>query len=189
MVSSLPSNTIPGHSLAFQRTMVGFVERFRKPKLSAAVSPSREDTLITPQTPDTPQRHTPPVLRNFSYPINVGRSEQPPSYPSPEAGQTPWDQLGEICNFSPGTISRVGRFRTSGLDDPFFFRSEGEEDYIQLDDEGENSQREEFGIGISPDLPSDRESLSLEEPKARKKQRRGTLLRLSSSQAQGSSRL
>ncbi|KAI2640500.1 hypothetical protein GGS26DRAFT_163040 [Hypomontagnella submonticulosa] len=160
--------------------MVGFVGRFRKPKLPAV--PREDDILL--QTPTTLRRITPPVLRNFSYPSNVGNSEQPPPFPSSsEAGQTTWDQLGEICNFSPDNISRTGREKAPILDDPFFFKSETDP-YSRLDDESES-----FGVGISSEQLIDRESPSEEEFYSRKKQRRSTLLGLPSSQAQCSSRL
>ncbi|KAI1447963.1 hypothetical protein F5Y02DRAFT_431780 [Annulohypoxylon stygium] len=161
--------------------MVGFVERFRKPKLPIAPGSPSQDHILPSQQPNTPQHSRPPVLRNFSYPINVGKPEPPP-YPSePPTGQTAWDRLGEICSFSP---DRTGKVRTPTLDDPFFFKS-GEDPYSRLDDEEEDS----FGISISPEQLIDRESPSLEEPKSRKKQRRSTLLGLASSQAPNSSRL
>ncbi|KAI2629757.1 hypothetical protein GGR54DRAFT_635939 [Hypoxylon sp. NC1633] len=150
--------------------MVGFVGRFRKPKLPVALGSPREDDLIPPQMPATPQRFTPPVLRNFSYPTNVGNQQQIPPYPSaPNSEQTTWDQLGEICNFSPNSVSRTGKTRTAGLEDPFFFGAETEP-YSRLDDN--DDQSEGFCIGISSDQICDQESPSREEPKARKKQRR-----------------
>ncbi|KAI0889982.1 uncharacterized protein GGS22DRAFT_6852 [Annulohypoxylon maeteangense] len=163
--------------------MVGFVERFRKPKLPVApVSPSKDHIL--PSQPTTPQHSRPPVVRNFSYPTNVGNSEQLTHPSAPSTGQTAWDRLGEICSFSPDNISRTGKIRSPTLDDPFFFKS-GAEPYSRLEDEEGDS----FGISVSPERLIDRESPSEEEPKARKKQRRSTLMGLTSSQAQNSSRL
>ncbi|KAI1459001.1 hypothetical protein F4805DRAFT_473693 [Annulohypoxylon moriforme] len=158
--------------------MVGFVDRFRKPKLPVAPgSPSKDHTLPS-QQPTTPQHPRPPVLRNFSYPTNVGNPEL--TYPSaPPTGQTAWDRLGEICSFSPDNISRTGKIKTPTLDDPFFFKS-GVEPYSRLEDEEGDS----FGISVSPDQLIGRESPTQEEPKARKKQRRSTLMGLTSSQAQ-----
>ncbi|KAI2467694.1 hypothetical protein F4781DRAFT_444031 [Annulohypoxylon bovei var. microspora] len=157
--------------------MVGFVERFRKPKLPIAPGSPSKDHILPSQQPTTPQQTRPPVLRNFSYPTNVGNPEQP-SYPSaPPTGETAWDRLGEICNFSPDNISRTGKIKTPTLDDPFFFKS-GAEPYSRLDDEEGDS----FGLSISPEQLIERESPYQEEPKARKKQRRSTLLGLSSSQ-------
>ncbi|KAL7629359.1 hypothetical protein AAE478_000879 [Parahypoxylon ruwenzoriense] len=150
--------------------MVGFAGRFRKPKSPIALGSSSKDDIILSHTPTTPQRLTPPVLRNFSYPTNIGNSPQPPAFPSsPGAGQTPWDQLGEICNFSPVSVSRAGQTRTVGLEDPFFFKSETEP-YSRLDDEGDT-----LSFIAPSDQFFDRESLSQEEPKPRKKQRRSIL--------------
>ncbi|KAI1382166.1 hypothetical protein F4677DRAFT_458405 [Hypoxylon crocopeplum] len=161
--------------------MVGFVGRFRKPKSPIVLGSPNEDDEIPSQTPATPQRFRPPVLRNFSYPTNIGSQEQPPPFPSSRATQTPWDQLGEICSFSPDSVSRVGQARTPGLEDPFFYKSEPEP-YSRLDDD--DDQSDGFSIGISSDQLFNPESPSQEEPKTRKKQRRSTLLGLSSSQDQ-----
>ncbi|KAI1649805.1 hypothetical protein F4815DRAFT_135688 [Daldinia loculata] len=167
--------------------MVGLVGRLRKPKLPNALGSLHEDDTTPTETPITPQRFNPPVLRNFSYPINVGSLRQPPAFPSlPIAQQTAWDQLGELYNFSPESVSRAREAKTLGLDDPFSFRSETES-YSQLDDE-DSDGNQEFGIGVSSEQ-LDRESLSREDPMPRKKLRRSTLLNLSSSQAQDSSRL
>ncbi|KAI4863741.1 hypothetical protein F4820DRAFT_361775 [Hypoxylon rubiginosum] len=161
--------------------MVGLVGRFRKLKLPHG---SREDDSNSSQTPTTPHHFRPPVLRNFSYPINVGNPTQPPPFPSgPSTEQTQWDHLGEICSFSPDSVSRTGQSKTPGFGDPFFFKSESEP-YSHLDDESE-----EFSIGISSDYLRNRESQSIEELKARKKQRRSTLLGLPTSKAHASSRL
>ncbi|KAI1143415.1 hypothetical protein F5Y05DRAFT_408860 [Hypoxylon sp. FL0543] len=164
--------------------MVGFVGRFRKPKLPGALGSPGEDEISLSQRPTTPRHFSPPVLRNFSYPFNVSNPEPPPSFPSgPKVGQTAWDQLGEICSFSPDGTSQPGQARFLGLDNPFFFKSEPER-YTRLDSESET-----FDIGIASEQLIDRESPSPEEPKARKRQRRSTLLGLPSSQAQSSSRL
>ncbi|KAI0383847.1 hypothetical protein F5Y04DRAFT_278473 [Hypomontagnella monticulosa] len=138
--------------------MVGFVGRFRKPKLPAP--PRGDDNIL-------PQRFAPPVLRNFSYPSNVGNSEPPPQFPfAPEPVQTAWDQLGEICSFSPDCISRTGQEKTPKIDNPFFFKSDTDP-YGRLDDESES-----FGVGISSEQLIDRERPSEEELYSRKKQRR-----------------
>ncbi|KAI1416007.1 hypothetical protein F5Y13DRAFT_141053 [Hypoxylon sp. FL1857] len=165
--------------------MVGFVGRLRKPKLAVALgSPHQDDTLLS-QRPTTPRQFSPPVLRNFSYPFNLSNPKPPPPFPSElRAGQTAWDQLGEICRFSPDGTSRTGQTRLFGLDNPFLFKSETE-NYTILDD----SESETFDVGIASEQLIDRESPSPEEPKARKRQRRSTLLGLPSSQAQSASRL
>ncbi|KAI1208834.1 uncharacterized protein F4807DRAFT_468419 [Annulohypoxylon truncatum] len=157
--------------------MVGFVERLRKPKPPIAPGSPSKDHILPSQQPTTPQYPRPPVLRNFSYPINIGNTEQL-QYPSaPSTGQTAWDRLGEICSFSPDSVSRTGKVRTPTLDDPFFFKS-GSEPYSRLDDEEGYS----FGISVSPEQLIERESPSQEEPKSRKKQRRSTLLGLTSTE-------
>ncbi|KAI1082847.1 hypothetical protein F5B20DRAFT_486738 [Whalleya microplaca] len=163
--------------------MVGFVGRFKKPKSVVVLgSPSRDET-IPPQAPATPRHLRPPILRNFSYPTSVS-SAQPPPYPSESrAEQTPWDQLSEICNFSPESVSRAGQARTRGLEDPFFFKSE-RGPYSRL-----INQDERFSSTTSSDRLLDLEFPEQDEPQARKKQRRSALLGLSSSQAQNSSRL
>ncbi|XXG94635.1 hypothetical protein Hte_000892 [Hypoxylon texense] len=161
--------------------MVGLKGRFRKLK-SPVVRGSREGESDLSQTPATAQNFRPPVLRNFSYPINVGIAIQPPTFPSgPSAEQTQWDHLGEICSFSPDSVSRTGQAKTTDVGNPFFFKSESES-YTHLDDESQ-----EFSIGVSSDFLRNRESQSLEELKARKKQRRSTLLGLPTSKAQTSS--
>ncbi|KAI1758770.1 hypothetical protein GGR53DRAFT_524400 [Hypoxylon sp. FL1150] len=141
--------------------MVGLTGRFRKLKLPVARG-SREDDSNPPLTPTAPHNPRPPVLRNFSYPTNVGNPVQPPPFPSGlGTEQTQWDQLGEICSFSPDSVSRIGQAKAPGLTDPFFFRSDTEF-YSRLDDESE-----QFSIGISSDYLRNRESKSAEknEPK------------------------
>ncbi|KAI1096242.1 hypothetical protein F5B19DRAFT_488857 [Rostrohypoxylon terebratum] len=127
--------------------MVGFVERFRKPKLPIAPGSPSKDYILSSQQPITPQHSRPPVLRNFSYPINIGKPEPPPYPTVPPTGQTAWDRLGEICSFSP---NRTGKVRTPTLDDPFFFKS-GEEPYSRLDgdDDDENSFASKLSKGQS----------------------------------------
>ncbi|OTA64523.1 hypothetical protein K449DRAFT_392598 [Hypoxylon sp. EC38] len=165
--------------------MVGFVGRFRKPKLPVDLGSPYEDDIVLTQRPTTPQRFTPPVLRNFSYPFNVGNPEPPPPFPhESRPGKTAWDQLGEICSFSPSGTSRTGQARLFGLDNPFLFKAEIER-YARLDD----SESETFEVGIASEQLIDRESPPPEELNARKRQRRSTLLGLPSSQAQSSSRL
>ena len=72
------------------------------------------------QRQDTTQSPRAPVLRNFSYPTSVGSSAPASSY-TPREGQTTWDQLGELCNFSPDS---VGKART--VEQPFFYRRDSE---------------------------------------------------------------
>ncbi|KAI0008049.1 hypothetical protein F4779DRAFT_619046 [Xylariaceae sp. FL0662B] len=148
--------------------MVGFVGRFKKPKSVVVLgSPGRDGTIPPSEVPATSQHPAPPVLRNFSYPTSVGTSARPPpSPPESRAEQTPWDQLGEICNFSPNSISRAGQDRTRGLEDPFFFKSE-RGPYSRLVD-----QDERFGSATSSDRLLELEPQTQDEPKARKKQRR-----------------
>ncbi|KAI1661398.1 hypothetical protein F4813DRAFT_399341 [Daldinia decipiens] len=148
-------------------TMVGLVGHLRKPKLPTVPGSPHEGNTTPTETPITPQRFNPPVLRNFSYPINVGILRQPSPFPSlPIAQQTAWDQLGELCNFSPDSVSRTRESKPLGLDDPFPFRSETES-YSQLDDEDSDGNKE-FGIGVSSEQ-LDRESLSQEDSKSAEK--------------------
>ncbi|OTB08862.1 hypothetical protein M426DRAFT_7580 [Hypoxylon sp. CI-4A] len=161
--------------------MVGFVERFRKPKSSIPPPSPRRDGVAQGQTRNIPRQFAPPVLRNFSYPTNVGKTEQPPPFPSAsKTSLSTWDQLGEICSFSPDNVSRTGHVKTFALDDPFFFFRSEPEPYNRLDDD----ESGDYTIGISSEPLFERESPSQEEPKTRKKQRRSTLLGLPSSRAQ-----
>ncbi|KAI0135501.1 hypothetical protein F4814DRAFT_454706 [Daldinia grandis] len=147
--------------------MVGLVGHLRKPKLPIALGSPHEDDATPAETPMAPQRFNPPVLRNFSYPIHVGSLRQPPLFPSlPIAQQTAWDQLGELCSFSPDSVSRAHKTKTVGLDDPFSFRP-NTESYSQLDDEDSDGSKE-FGIGVSSEQ-LDRESLSREDLKSAEK--------------------
>ncbi|KAI0851403.1 hypothetical protein F5Y00DRAFT_8561 [Daldinia vernicosa] len=167
--------------------MTGLVGHVRKPKPPITLGSPHEDDATPTVTPITPQHFNPPVLRNFSYPFHVGSLRQPPIFPSlPIAQQTAWDQLGELCNFSPDNISRAREAKTLGLDDPFSFRFETES-YSQLDDE-DSDGNQEFGIGVSSEQ-LDQESLSQEDPVPKKRLRRSTLLSLASSQARDSSDL
>ncbi|KAI0176266.1 hypothetical protein GGR52DRAFT_353387 [Hypoxylon sp. FL1284] len=164
--------------------MAGLVGRFRKAKAPAAPGSPRENGSGSSHTSPAPHLYKPPVLRNFSYPTNVGALVQPPPFPPRRSTeQTQWDQLGEICSFSPDSVSRTGQAKTVGLSDPFFFKSEIEP-YGHLDDDSE-----EFSIGVSTDYLRSRESQLLDELKARKKQRRSTLLGLPTSKAHTSPRL
>ncbi|KAI1132079.1 hypothetical protein F5Y10DRAFT_284579 [Nemania abortiva] len=102
--------------------MVGLVERFKKPKLPIALgSPQTDDPLVHQPAAPRPQNTTLPALRNFSYPTNITKSST-----SPSTSETPstWDQLGEICNFSPDITSRTRRDRAAGLEDPFFYTTD-----------------------------------------------------------------
>jgi hypothetical protein len=153
--------------------MVGFVERFRKPKPPIVLGSPRKDGVAHHQAAPRPQNTTPPVLRNFSYPTSITNSNPPP--PTSVAQPSTWDQLGEICNFSPDTTSRTRRVRTAGLDDPFFYSTDSTP-YRQLVDGDETQQLTDWGP------PSQQAIVS-------KRRRRSTLLGLSSSQVQSSSRL
>ncbi|KAI1474790.1 hypothetical protein F4774DRAFT_429531 [Daldinia eschscholtzii] len=122
--------------------MVGPSGRLQKPKLPTALGSPHEDDTTSTETPIAPRRFNPPVLRNFSYPLNVGIQSQPPLFPSPlRTEQTAWDQLGELYNFSPNSISRTRETKPSGFEDPFSFRSETES-YSQLNDKDGNEDGE-----------------------------------------------
>ncbi|KAI8965992.1 hypothetical protein F5Y11DRAFT_343984 [Daldinia sp. FL1419] len=165
--------------------MVRFVGRLRKPKLPVTdtVESQHEDATASAETPIVPQYFNPPVLRNFSYPINVGNLGQLPPFPSPpRAEQAVRDQLGDPSDFSPDSVPRTREAKTLELGSPFSFGSK--EEPSPLCDE-EDNRDEEFGIGVSSEQ-LDQESPSREEPTPRKKPRRGTLLSLSSSRTQDS---
>lgn len=118
------------------------------------------------------QNYKPSVLRNFSYPTSIGSSTRIPSYPpAPRAEQTTWDQLGEICDFSPES---VGKARTTGAEEPFFYRRDREA-YIAL-----TGQDSVSSTSTQPNQIPDYNYSSQHEPQPRKKQRRSTLLSLSS---------
>ncbi|KAI3334821.1 hypothetical protein F4824DRAFT_511574 [Ustulina deusta] len=105
--------------------MVGFVERFRKPKLPIVLGSPQRDDVVHQQVVYRPQNITLPVLRNFSYPTNITNNKPPHSTPAVwEEPPSTWDQLGEICNFSPSITSRTREDRTAGLEDPFFYTTD-----------------------------------------------------------------
>ncbi|KAI8632092.1 hypothetical protein F5Y19DRAFT_472977 [Xylariaceae sp. FL1651] len=105
--------------------MVGFVGRFRKPKAPIVLGSPQKDGVEHQQTAPIYQNITPPILRNFSYPTSITNSYRPPSISAAQIEPpSTWDQLGEICNFSPDTASRTGRARTAGLEDPFFYTTD-----------------------------------------------------------------
>ncbi|KAI1501744.1 hypothetical protein F5X99DRAFT_408764 [Biscogniauxia marginata] len=152
--------------------MVGLIERFRKPKSPVVLGSPQEDDIIPSQTPATPQSLTPLILRNFSYPTSIGNNNQSISAPPPpRGGQSTWDQLGEICSFSPDSGSRIGQAGTARIEDPFFFKSD-RASYCPLIDQSDN-----FEANPQPHRQYHPVSPSQEEPKTRKKQRRSTLLR------------
>lgn len=146
--------------------------RFKKPR-SYAVNGSPDSSIISEQTTSPSQR--PPVLRNFSYPTHVGSGGSVPSS-SPRAGQTTWDQLGEICNFSPDT---VGKAQGTGCDEPFFFKRDPVP-YVTLS--GEES---EFTASARFTRVADHKSSTKDEVRPRKRQRRSGLPSLSFSRFQG----
>ncbi|KAI0459415.1 hypothetical protein F5B21DRAFT_499595 [Xylaria acuta] len=96
--------------------MVGFVERLRKPKLPVVLGSPERDGVVNQRAATRTRGVAPPVLRNFSYPTNIINSNTPSSTP---ASPSTWEQLGEICSFSPDIDSRTRRDRTAGLEDPF----------------------------------------------------------------------
>ncbi|KAI1263092.1 hypothetical protein F5Y18DRAFT_438551 [Xylariaceae sp. FL1019] len=116
--------------------MVGFVGRLRKPMPPIVLGSPRKDGVVPSQPNQSSVRTTPPVIRNFSYPTGIACGYRPPT---PNTGKEPstWDQLGELCTFSP-SASRTGRTRTAGLEDPFFYTSECAS-YSRLADYGESN--------------------------------------------------
>ncbi|KAI2638178.1 hypothetical protein GGS21DRAFT_488878 [Xylaria nigripes] len=110
--------------------MVGFVERFRKPKLPIVLGSPEKDSVehqvyqVRDPIP-RPQKIATPVLRNFSYPTSVTNTNPPPST-SPALKESPstWDQLGEICSFSVGFDFQARQARAAGLEDPFFYSTD-----------------------------------------------------------------
>lgn len=162
------------------RTMVGFVERFRKPRLPIVLGSPQSDGVIHSQAPPAPRIATPHVLRNFSYPTNITSSSSPPPSTSPPSST--WDLLGQICNFSPDVVSQAHRDKSAGLEDPFFYTTD-RTPYKQLVDLEEESL-------INPASKHSTSSVTLSiEPAVEKRQRRSTFLGLSSSQVHKSSRL
>ncbi|KAI1423971.1 hypothetical protein F5Y12DRAFT_715817 [Xylaria sp. FL1777] len=105
--------------------MVGFVERFRKPKLPIVLGSPPRDGVVYRQVVSRPQNITSPVLRNFSYPTNIANNNPPLSTPPAwEEPPSTWDQLGEICSFSPSITPRTRQDRTARLEDPFFYTTD-----------------------------------------------------------------
>ncbi|KAI0395727.1 hypothetical protein F5Y17DRAFT_174883 [Xylariaceae sp. FL0594] len=159
--------------------MVGLAERFRKPKHPIVLgSPQDNGTVqeVSPRSPD----NTPHVPRNFSYPTSVASGNHQPTATSCNGQPSAWDQLGEICNFSPDVASRTRQARTAGLEDPFFYSSE-RESYTQLTDYGGT-------LGASPSADqSPTSKLPSHQPAGGKGRRRSTLLGFSSAQVQATS--
>ncbi|KAI1466839.1 uncharacterized protein F4812DRAFT_68283 [Daldinia caldariorum] len=162
--------------------MVGPAGRLGKPKLSTGLGFFNGDDTTPTETPISSYRFNPPVLRNFSYPLNVGITSQPLLFPSPpEIEQTAWDQLGERYNFSPDSIFRARETKTPVFKDSFSFRPETES-YSQVDEKDGNEDEELSVTASSEQL--DQESLSQEDTIPRKKQRRSTLLNFTSTRSQ-----
>ncbi|KAI0189384.1 hypothetical protein EV127DRAFT_408919 [Xylaria flabelliformis] len=115
--------------------MVGFIGRLRKPKSPVVLGSPERDGIANQRATTTTrtQKITPPVLRNFSYPTNIGNSKTPSSA---SASPSAWEQLGEICSFSPDVASRIRLDRTAGLEDPFFYTTD-RTPYKQLADPDE----------------------------------------------------
>ncbi|GAW22930.1 hypothetical protein ANO14919_124770 [Xylariales sp. No.14919] len=163
--------------------MVGFVERFRKPKLPVALGLPQRDGVVHQQTNPRPRNITPPVLRNFSYPTNITIINQPP-FAFTAWGEPPsiWDQLGEICNFSPNVTPRLRQDGIAGLEDPFFYTTD-RTSYKQLVDPDEKPNRNcEAKQSTDSAHPTQHATVG-------KCQRRSTSLVLPSSQARSTSHL
>jgi hypothetical protein len=159
--------------------MVGLIERFRKPKLPVVLgSPPRGSAVR--QQPDPRSQHlATPVLRNFSYPTNITNRDP---IVSTAPSLSTWDQLGEICSFSSDPISRTRQDRTAGLEVPFFYTTDCTP-HKQLFN-GESNLDPNHEIIHSTDV------VILSTAKlARKRQRRSTILGVSSTQVQATSRL
>lgn len=104
--------------------MVRLVERFRKPKQPLVLVSPRKERVANQQITSRPQKVTPPVLRNFSYPINVTNNAPVPTPTVWEERPSTWDQLGEICNFSHSTKPWARQDRTVRLEDPFLYTTD-----------------------------------------------------------------
>ncbi|KAI0125926.1 hypothetical protein BJ170DRAFT_685171 [Xylariales sp. AK1849] len=155
--------------------------RFQKPKSPIVLGSPEEDDIIPPQTPATPQVSTSPVPRNFSYPSSVVFGNRTPTHSnSARPGQSAWDQLGEICSFSPDSPSRAA---TAGSEDPFFYKSDRNEHTVLTDEEDRRS------TSIRSRQLLNNRTVSKVEPAPRKKQRRSVLLGLSVPQSQDTSLL
>ncbi|KAI1804023.1 hypothetical protein F4811DRAFT_562038 [Daldinia bambusicola] len=122
--------------------MVGPPGRLRRPRLPTAMGSPHGDDNTPIETPTTSHRFSPPVLRNFSYPLNAGITSQPLSFPSPpKTGQTAWNQLEELYKFSSDSIFRTHETKTPVFKDSFSLRSETES-YSQLDEKDGNEDEE-----------------------------------------------
>ncbi|KAJ2992123.1 hypothetical protein NUW58_g2278 [Xylaria curta] len=146
--------------------MVGFVERFKRPKLPVVLGSPQKDGIVLEQSAPKSQNIKPPVLRNFSYPTNVTNSNPPP--PTPPSPST-WDQLGKICNFSPDSDSQARRDKASGLEDPFFYTTD-RTSYKQLP-----NHYEELNVNSVEKNTPDLETLTVERA-LEKIQRRSTFI-------------
>jgi len=168
------------HSAVVLRTMGGLAERFRKPKTPVVLGSPQKDGVVHDQWPPKSPDNTPPVLRNFSYPTSITNGTHKPLASAAEQPSA-WDQLGEICNFSPDIISRTRQLRTAGLEDPFFYKTD-RTPYRQLVDcDGSLDAKpatQQTTTGLA--LPSG-------QPAGGKRQRRSTLLGFSSAQVQATS--
>jgi hypothetical protein len=154
--------------------------RFRKPKQPRVLGSPQTDDIIPAQAPATPLSPTPLIARNFSYPINLtgGGSQSSPDPAERRSGQSTWDQLGEICNFSPDSRIRTRQAGTSGLEDPFFFKSD-REPYICL-----VSQELKASVSPASSHGSRPYAAAAREPQHEKRQRHSTLPTLSTSHDQ-----
>ncbi|KAI1810785.1 hypothetical protein GGS20DRAFT_579617 [Poronia punctata] len=102
--------------------MLGFVEQFRRPKMPIVRgSPQKDGSLHDRETPRSPTT-TLPVRRNFSYPTNIANNAHPLSLTA--RAPSAWDQLGQMCTFSPEIAVRARRARIAGLEDPFFYTTD-----------------------------------------------------------------
>jgi hypothetical protein len=167
------------HSRAVVCTMVGIAERFRKPKTPVVLGSPQKDGSVNDQLPSRSPNSTPPVLRNFSYPTSIANGTHQTPASVVEQPST-WDQLGEICNFSPDVVARTRQLRTAGLEDPFFYTTD-RTPYTQLVD-CDGSLDAKVVTKQATDL-----ALPLGQPPGGKRQRRSTLLGFSSAQVQATS--
>ncbi|KAH6646440.1 hypothetical protein BKA67DRAFT_664279 [Truncatella angustata] len=142
--------------------------RSKKPECSKSLGPEETDKT-SPQTPVIFQVFSPPVQRNFSYPINVSAGTNSSSCPNTsDIGQS-------ICDLSPDNISKA---IAADPDDPFLYIAEPVECIrsVKKDDRPRTSSRI-FGR-FNFQVPFK------EEHKSHNKQRRSTILGLSIPQAQ-----
>ncbi|KAI0200098.1 hypothetical protein F4808DRAFT_177832 [Astrocystis sublimbata] len=158
--------------------MVGFIERLRKPKLPVVLGSPDTDGVVPQRTAPTSQATTPPVLRNFSYPTNILNSD---TSSCTSTLPSTWDQLGEICSFTPENAPQTRRDKTAGLEDPFFYTTS------RTPNKQPATRYEESDVGYGENKEADTEFLFIEKGWG-KRHRRSTLLGLPSSQVQATSR-